>query len=68
MVDNIFQNDCIINAAKLHSADKDCLISAKNLLKSPLRSTMTVETENLNLCINYNMPPLHVWDPRETVF
>ncbi|NP_001192083.1 uncharacterized protein LOC100573221 [Acyrthosiphon pisum] len=57
-----------VAAAKPHSADVERLISASNLLKSPLRSTMNIETENLSLYINYNMPPLYGWDPRDTVY
>lgn len=50
-----------------YGADVERLISASNLLKSPLRSTTTIETDNLYLFINYNTPPLYVWDPGETV-
>lgn len=67
-----FPNVCTmlarVAAAKPHSADVERLISASNLLKSPLRSTMNIETENLSLYINYNMPPLYGWDPRDTVY
>ncbi|XP_050065090.1 uncharacterized protein LOC126554016 [Aphis gossypii] len=67
-----FPNVCTmlarVAAAKPHSADIERLISASNLLKSPLRSTMNIETENLSLYINYNMPPLYGWDPRDTVY
>lgn len=50
-------NICVIMArsalAKHYSADVERLISASNLLKSPLRSTMSIETENLYSYINY---------------
>lgn len=47
-------------AAKRHNADGESyLISAGNLSKSPLRSVMTVGTENLYFYINHiNMPSL----------
>ncbi|XP_029342271.1 uncharacterized protein LOC100573093 [Acyrthosiphon pisum] len=59
-----------VAAAKHHSADVERLICASNLLKSPLRSTMNIETENLSLrvYINYNMPPLYGWEARDTVY
>lgn len=54
-------------AAKPHSADVERLISCSNNLKSPDRSSMHVETENLYLYIHYNMPPVYLWDPRLAV-
>ncbi|CAI6347372.1 unnamed protein product [Macrosiphum euphorbiae] len=57
-----------VAASKPHSADVERLISARNLLKSPLSSNMNIETENLSLYINYNMPLLYGWDPRDTVY
>jgi len=53
-----------ILAAKPHGADVERLISASNNLKSPGRSRMSVETENLYLFVHYNLPPLYAWDPR----
>lgn len=50
-----------------HSADVERLISASNLLKSQLRSTMSVTTENMYLYIHYNMPPLYEWDPNMSI-
>lgn len=61
---NIFAR---ILVAKPHSADVERLISASNLLKSPLRSTMSVKTENMYLYIHYNMPPLYEWDPNMSI-
>ena len=52
-------------AAKPHSADVERLISCSNILKSPDRSSMHVETENLYLYVHYNMPPLYLWDPMQ---
>ena len=54
-------------AAKPHSADVERLISCSNILKSPDRSSMQVETENLYLFVHYNMPPVYLWDPRLAV-
>jgi hypothetical protein len=46
-----------ILAAKPHSADVERLISCSVALKS----------ENLNLYVHYNMPPLDQWDPKPAV-
>lgn len=56
-----------ILAAKPHSADVERLISCSNILKSPERSRMTVETENYHLYIHFNMPALDEWNPRPAV-
>ncbi|KAE9527340.1 hypothetical protein AGLY_013038 [Aphis glycines] len=61
------RGSCLI-IGKIISANVERLISISNLLKSPLRSTMNIEAENLSLYINYNMPPLYGWDPRDTVY
>lgn len=47
-----------ITACTPHSADVERTISASHRLKSKLRSSITVETENRNLFIHYNMPDL----------
>lgn len=52
-----------IFVAKPSSANVECLISASNLLKSPLRSAINVETENIYLYVHYNMLPLYDWNP-----
>ena len=52
---------------KPHSADVERLISCSVLLKSSARSRMLVETENLNLHVHYNMPPMDHWDPKPAV-
>ena len=53
-----------ILVAKPQSADLERLISASNLLKSPLRSSMSVSTENMYLYtyIIIPMPPLYDWN------
>ena len=56
-----------ILAAKPHSADVERLISSCNILKSPGRSSLQIETENFYLFIHHNMPPLCSWDPRPAV-
>lgn len=52
-----FPNICVmlarITVAKPHAADVERLISANNWLKSPIRSTMTVEVVNLYLYKHY---------------
>lgn len=54
-------------AATPHSADVERSISANNLLKTNLRSSLDLSTENKYLHIHYNMPPITKWDPRKTV-
>lgn len=54
-------------AATPHSADVERSISANNLMKTNLRSSLNLTTENKYLHIHYNMPPIAEWDPRETV-
>ena len=56
-----------ILAAKPHSADPERLISHSVALKSTSRSRMLLETENLNLYVHYNMPPLDQWNPKLAV-
>ena len=56
-----------ILAAKPHSADVERLISCSNILKSPGRAKMQLDTENLYLFVHYNMPPLSQWEPREAI-
>ena len=56
-----------ILAAKPHSADVERLISCSVALKSTSRSRMLLETENLNLYVHYNMPPLDQWNPKPAV-
>lgn len=42
-------------------------MSASNLLKSPLRSTLSVSTENMYLYVHYYMPPLYDWNPNMSI-
>lgn len=56
-----------ILVAKPSSADVECLISASNLLKSPLRSAINVETKNMYLYVHYNMLPLYDWNPNMAI-
>lgn len=54
-------------AATPHSADVERCISANNSLKSPLRSSMKLETENNVLFVHFNLPPLVDWKPEKAV-
>lgn len=56
-----------ISAATPHSADAERCISANNLLKTPLRNSVNLKTENNYLNVHYNMPTLTEWDAREAV-
>lgn len=56
-----------IAAATPHSADVERSISANNLLKTNLRSSLELETENKYLFIHFNLPPLIDWNPRKCV-
>lgn len=49
---------CRINACTPHSADVERCISANNLLKTSLRSSLTLKTECNYLQIRFNLPPL----------
>lgn len=54
-----------IAACTPHSADVERTISADHRLKSKLRASMNLETENKCLFIHYNMPDLAEWDPTD---
>ena len=54
-------------AAKPHSCDVERLISACNLLKTPTRNRLNVETQNFYLYIHFNIPTLKEWDPRPCI-
>lgn len=56
-----------ILAAKPHSADVERCISASNLLKTCLRSGLSLDTENTYLFIHHNLPTTSSWDPRSAV-
>lgn len=61
---------CIMSrilAAKPHSADVERCISANNLLKTSLRASLKLNTENSYLFIHHNLPPTAEWDPRPSV-
>lgn len=45
------------------SADVERCISADNRLKTKLRSSMKVDTENMYLFVHHNMPELQNWNP-----
>lgn len=47
-----------------HSSDVERCISANNLLKTPLRNSVSLETEVKYLYVHFNMPALENWDPR----
>lgn len=50
-----------------HSADVERCISFNNLLKSPLRNRMTVDTGTKYLYIYHNMPDIENWNPRHAI-
>lgn len=52
-----------IAACTPNSADVERSISKDNLLKTKLRSSMNISTENVYMFINYNMPDLDDWKP-----
>ena len=57
-----------ILAAKPHSADVERLISCNNILKTPGRSSMELDTANLFLYVHYNIQTLSEWDPRPALY
>lgn len=54
-----------IEAYKPHETDVERCISANNLLKTKLRSRISLETENKYLYIRFNMPSLANWNPTD---
>lgn len=56
-----------ILAATPHSADCERTISANNLLKTSVRNSFNIETENKYLYVHFNMPPVFEWQPRDAV-
>lgn len=53
----------IVAALTPHSADVERCISAFNILKTKLRSRLSLRTENKYLYIRMNMPVLSEWNP-----
>lgn len=50
-----------------HSADVERCISANNLLKTNIRSSLSLPTENKYLYIYFNMPVLEHWHPGNAI-
>jgi len=64
---NVFTALARILAAKPHSADVERCISANNLLKTSLRSSLDICTESRYLFIHHNLPPAEDWNARPAV-
>ena len=60
---NIYPN-MIIVLSNPHSCDIERLISACNLLKTPMRNGMDIKTQNLYLYVHISMETLEEWGPR----
>lgn len=56
-----------IIAATPHSADVERCVSANNLLKTTIRNSLLVKTENKYLFVHFNLPELQLWNPRPAV-
>lgn len=56
-----------ILACTPHSADVERCISANNLLKTNMRSNLSIETENMYLYIYFNLPNLENWNPKNVI-
>ena len=56
-----------IQACTPHSADVERSISANYRIKTPLRSSISLETEVKYLYVHFNMPDLEDWDPRMAI-
>lgn len=54
-------------AATPHSADVERSISANNLLKTNLRSSIKIDTENKYLFVHFNLPVVTEWEPERAV-
>lgn len=57
-----------IVSATPHSADVERSISANNLLKTSLRNTINISSENNYLFVHFNLPPLSDWTPDKAVY
>lgn len=58
---------CRIKACTPQAADVERSIKANNLFKTSFRNRLNLSTENKYMYLYYNMPPLELWDPRETI-
>ncbi|KAJ3649585.1 hypothetical protein Zmor_021319 [Zophobas morio] len=67
MFSTILTSFARILAATPHSADVERLISANNLIKTSLRSSVNISTETNNLFVHYNGPDLINWNPRPSI-
>lgn len=56
-----------IQACTPHSSDVERCISVNNNLKTPLRNNISIETENKNLFVYFNLPALEEWNPRPAI-
>lgn len=56
-----------IVACTPHSADVERSISANNLLKTNIRSSLALTTENKYLYIYFNLPVLEKWCPKNAI-
>ena len=63
---NIYPN-MIIALSNPHSWDIERLISACNLLKTPMRNGIDIKTQNLYLYVHLSMETLEEWDPRPCI-
>ena len=64
---NVLAVLCRILATKPHLADVERTISANNLLKTSLRSSLNIDTESSYIFIHHNLPCVADWDPRPSV-
>lgn len=65
--DKTFSYGDVLTVLARISADAERCISANNLLKTPLRNSVNLTTENNYLNVHYNMPTLTEWNAREAV-
>lgn len=56
-----------IHACTPHSADVERCISANNMIKTPLRNSISIETENKYLFVYFNMPVLEKWNAKKAL-
>lgn len=66
-LDHVSTVFCRIQSCTPQSADVERCVKMNNLLKTSSRSSLSLETENRYLFINYNMPPLKNWNPRKAI-
>lgn len=71
--ENAVQFNCVatvfsrIQSCTQQPADVERSVKANNLLKTSFGSSLSLETENKYMFLNYNLPSLESWNPRKAI-